>query len=224
MRSWFDVLYVLPWHETVFTALVASVALLALLSIAFAVNVLMLRIVNDRTARRWARLERRWEAPLLGVLSDPETVSELWELVEEHDQPQFVDFVLRWSRRVRGSDEEALRTAALSFLEPVTKTLHSSRVEKRTRGVQTLGTLGLPRYENEVLAALEDESPLVAMVAARSLAKKGVARYAPPILEHLHRFEDWNRNFLAAMLAAMGSNWRPRSGSLPRSDVRSTSM
>jgi hypothetical protein len=204
VRSWFDAFYGLPWHETVFAVLVASVGLLALLSLAFAANVLILRMVNDRTARRWARLEKEWEEPVLRVLDDPDSASDLWDRVEERDQLRFVDFLLRWSRRVRGGEEETFQRVALPFLEPFTRALSASRVEERTRAVETLGTLGLPRYETDVLAALDDESPLVAMVAARSLAKARLARHAPPILRHLHRFPDWNRNFLASMLAAMG--------------------
>ena len=194
----------LPLQETAFAILLVMVGLLLLLSIAFAINVLVFRVLNDRTAKRWSRLEAQWEEPLLGVLADPDSLPDLWERIDERDQSHFVDFVLRWVRRVRGGGEDVLRKAALPFLEPVARHLDAPRVEMRTHAVQTLGFLGLPRYEDEVLAAMDDESPLVAMVAARSLAKMGTVSYARPILAHLHRFEDWNQNFLASMLASMG--------------------
>jgi HEAT repeat protein len=209
VSSIFDVLDGLPQQETVFVVLVATVVLLALLAVGFAINVLIFRLLNDRTARRWSRLEEEWEVPLLEVLSNPESMSTLWDRVEKRDQPRFVDFVLRWTRRVRGVSVDVLREVALPFLDPFTKEAHASRLEDRTRAVQTLGTLGLPKYEHEVLAALGDDSPLVAMVAARSLARMGSAAYAEPILEHLDSFRDWNRNFLSAMLASMGSGAAP---------------
>jgi hypothetical protein len=64
--------------------------------------------------------------------------------------------------------------------------------------------LGLPRYASTVVAALDDPSPLVAMVAARSLAQEESTEYAHAVLKRLHRFGGWNRRFLASMLASMG--------------------
>lgn len=75
--------------------------------------------------------------------------------------------------------------------------------------MQTLGTLGLPRYSAEVLKGLYDPSPLVSMVAARYLARPEFPQYAPELMTHLHRFEGWNRRFLASMLATMGPEVSP---------------
>jgi HEAT repeat protein len=64
--------------------------------------------------------------------------------------------------------------------------------------------LGLPAHAARVIAALDDPSPLVAMVAARALALEESPEYAEAVLARLHRFGGWNRRFLASMLAAMG--------------------
>lgn len=199
----------LPVRETAFVVLILLVALLAVLSLGFAFNVLVLRIRNERTARRWARLEALWEEPVLAALADPERVPEVWKRVDDRHRVRFVDFVLRWSRRVRGRDEEVLKEVALPYLEPFVDEVEASRIEIRTRAVQVLGTLGLPRYTDAVVPALDDPSPLVAMVAARSLARMKDPRLAAEVVERLPRFRDWNRNFLASMLASMGSGAAP---------------
>lgn len=194
----------LPVQETAFAVLILIVALLALLSLAFAFNVLVLRILNERTARRWARLESLWEGPLLAALADPERLPAVYELVDDRHRVQFVDFVLRWSRRIRGRDQEVLKKAALPYLDVFVDDLDASRVELRTRAVQMLGSLGLPTYAEAVVRALDDPSPLVSMVAARALARTREPRHATEILTRLPRFREWNRNFLASMLASMG--------------------
>lgn len=199
----------LPIRETAFAVLIILVALMAALSVAFALNVLILRVRNERTARRWKRLEGLWEEPLLEALTDPDTLPALQDLVEDRYRRQFVDFVLRRARRVRGRDREILEGAAQPYLGLFEPEVESGQIELRTRAVQVLGTLGLPRYEDAVLKALDDPSPLVAMVAARSLARTGTPGYAAPILERLSRFRDWNRNFLASMLASLGAGAVP---------------
>lgn len=199
----------LPVRETAFAVLILVVGLMAVLSVAFAINVLILRILNERTARRWARLESLWEEPILNALADPERVPEVWDRVDDRHRVQFVDFVLRWSRRVRGRDAEVLREVALPYLDPFLDEVDATRMEIRTRAVQVLGTLGLPRHADAVIRALDDPSPLVAMVAARSLARTKDARHATRVLEKLGRFRDWNRNFFASMLASMGSEAIP---------------
>jgi len=55
-----------------------------------------------------------------------------------------------------------------------------------------------------VISALDDPSPLVAMVAARALAREETPEHAAEVLARLERFKGWDRRFLASMLAAMG--------------------
>ncbi|HEU5218570.1 MAG TPA: HEAT repeat domain-containing protein, partial [Gemmatimonadales bacterium] len=60
------------------------------------------------------------------------------------------------------------------------------------------------RHVGVILRALDDPSPLVAMVAARALARTGSPEYAAGILSRMHRFHHWRPSFLASMLATMG--------------------
>ena len=64
-------------------------------------------------------------------------------------------------------------------------------------------------HADTVVAALDDRSPLVAMIAARALAKKETPQYAGAVLARLHRFTSWRPSFLASMLSSMGPEIAP---------------
>ena len=77
------------------------------------------------------------------------------------------------------------------------------------RAVQVLGELGLGEYADRVIAALDDPSPLVAMVAASALARDETPEHAHEVLARLDRFSHWRHDFLTAMLASMGVKAAP---------------
>jgi len=182
----------------------AIIIALFVVTVAFCGYTLLLRWRNGRRDDLWERLRARWEQPVLGAISDPDTIPDVRAEVDARYRRHFVRFVLEYSRRVRGSERETLRRLVAPFLDEIAPQIRSPRPEVRARAVQTLGTLGLPRYADVVLDGLKDESPLVAMAAARYLARQEYAQYAPAILDQLQRFSSWNRSFLASMLANMG--------------------
>ncbi len=196
-------------RNTALLVLIGTVVALLVLAVVFALYTLALRIDNDLKERRWKRLESRWEEPLLLALADPEAIGALHEMVEPRFRLHFVRFVLDYARRVRGEERSVLRKLAEPYLGPIAERVWSKHQEIRTRAVQTLGTLGLPRYAGEVVTALDDPSPLVAMVAARALTSEEHPEHAPAVLRRLRRFETWSRSFLASMLSAMGSEGVP---------------
>jgi HEAT repeat protein len=189
--------------------LLLSVGALVALSLAFAAYTVVLRVQGDVRDRSWRALVARWEGPVLEALGDPSAVPTVHAAVGPGERLRFVRFVLEYTRRVKGEERETLRTLARPYLDRIAERASSPRVEVRSRAVQTLGTLGLPRYADEVLAALDDPSPLVAMVAARCLCRDEHPEYAPAVLRRLRRFDGWSRGFLASMLAAVGPGAAP---------------
>ena len=185
-------------------ALIALAGGLFLVTVAFSFYAIFLRLRNQRRDARRAALAERWQDALLTVLADPETIPDLHRLVDDNRHIHFVGFVLEFARRVRGEESGIMRDVVRPFLGPIAERVQSDQVEVRARAIQTLGTLGLPEHEGIVIAALDDPSPLVAMVAARALAKEGEPRYSRAVLAKIHRFRIWNRPYLASMLAAMG--------------------
>lgn len=196
-------------REPTLLALIAVVLALSLVTLAFSAYAVLLRVQNQRRDARRSALAERWQSALLDAIADPAKILELHRLVDENRRLHFVEFVLQFARRMRGSESDVLRSVVQPYMGLIAERLDSDRVEVRARAVQTLGTLGLPEHEDLVIAALDDPSPLVAMVAARALAKEEEPRYASAVLAKVHRFSEWNRLYLASMLAAMGPEVSP---------------
>lgn len=200
--------------ESGMIALTLVIGALFLVSLAFSGYAILLRARHQRRELLWNELSARWEGPVLAAIVDPDQIPAAQATVSEEHQLHFVRFVLEYSRRVRGAERRTLRTLVEPYLDGIAERASDRRSEVRTRAVQTLGSLGLPKYSKEVLAGLEDASPLVSMVAARYLARREFPEFAPAVMKHLHRFEGWNRRFLASMLATIGPEASPvlRSG------------
>lgn len=196
--------------ESALYALSAVILALFAVTIAFSGYAVLLRARHDRKEALWEKLSAKWQEPVLAVIMDPAQIPAAQALVADEHRLHFVRFVLEYSRRVKGEERETLRQLAHPFLEGVVAQTGDRRSEIRTRAIQTLGTLGLPAYGDYVVAGLSDPSPLVSMVAARYLARKEFPQYAIHVLDHLDRFEGWNRRFFASMLAAMGPEVAPR--------------
>ena len=189
--------------------LVTVIVALFAATLLFALYAVLVRLEHQRREARDRRLTKRWRDGLLRALVEPAAVAELHEVVEGRYRRHFVNFVLEHSRRVRGEEKETLRRIALPYLPLIADRAKHRDPEVRTRAIQTLGTLGLPSYSETLLEALDDPSPLVSMVAARYMARQDYPQLAGPILDHLERFEGWNRRFLSSMLASMGPEVSP---------------
>lgn len=201
---------VLTLSDSALIILVIAIAALFVVTAAFSTYAVFVRLNNQRRDRRWVTLTARWQQPVLAALVDPEQSAAVHATVEERYRRHFVQFVLEYVRRVRGEERHTLRALALPYLPLIAPRARHRRSEIRTRAIQTLGTLGLPTYADTLIAALDDPSPLVSMVAARYVARQDFPELAGPVLAHLGRFEGWNRRFLASMLAAMGPDVAPR--------------
>lgn len=185
-------------------AIMVVVALLGLATVGLSAYALIMRSVHMRRERELKDLSQLWLEPMLGAIADPDRVPAVQRLVDEHDQVRFLNFVIEYTRRVRGTERDVLRDLARPFLPTIVPSTEARRTEERAWAVQVLGTLGLPEHEQEVLDALDDPAPLVAMIAARALARRSTPQYAPAVLSHLDRFGGWSKMFLSSMLAAMG--------------------
>jgi len=184
--------------------LIVVIAVLLVCTVVLSAYAIMMRFRHAANAKAAQDLKERWRDPVLGAVADPTLVPSVQGLVGDEDAIPFLGFVIEYARRVRGEEKGVLRDLVKPFLPRMVERAHVRRVEMRAWAIQTLGTLGLPEYEDEVVAALDDPSELVAMVAARGLARQETPQYASAVLERLDRFSGWNRHFLASMLAAIG--------------------
>lgn len=191
-------------REPALTLLIIGIVVFTAAALILALAAVLLRLGNDRKARRWGRLEAAWEPACLDVVVGQEPLERMWALVAPRDRRYFLNFLLRFAKRVSGPERRIVDELAEPYLDLVVPQLRYRTPERRARAVQTLSKLGRRRYANRLLQALDDPSPLVAMVAARALARRESPDFAGAILQRLHRFDQWRPSFLASMLAAMG--------------------
>lgn len=196
-------------HQGILSILIVLIGIFFSLSLLFALGTVYLRFRNLQKEKFWRRLEAKWEERLLLILEGEAEPQTLWDQVRRKEGLYFVDFLFRYSQRLRGMEEEVLNQIAKPFLSPIAARLKGGDPEQRARAIITLSALGLEEYGDLIISYLDDPSPLVAMIAARSLARKDHLEFAPHIISHLHRFESWSRNYLTSLLKAIGPGGTP---------------
>jgi HEAT repeat protein len=195
--------------ETAIRAVVISVLALFVLTVLFALLVLFLRTRHVRGRRRREDLAGRWRDLLLDVLGGERPESELTAAVRPGEELAFLAFLLPFARRVKGQETDALHRLAAPSLPRMEHALARRSAEIRAVAVQTLGAFGMPEYAPQVVGALDDPSPYVAMTAAQALARREHASYANAVVGRLWRFTSWSVELLSAMLARVGPTVAP---------------
>ena len=174
------------------------------LCLVLAIAAILLRLRNTVVAERWARLERRWESAVLEALEGDRSIAELGRAIPATDTTYFAGFLARFARQLRGPELDRLTALAAPLAPAIRAQLRSGSAERRAQAVSTLGLLSPAQAGPALLAALDDPSLLVAMVAARALARERRPEHAEILVAHLHRFQHWRPGFLAAMLSELG--------------------
>lgn len=195
--------------DLILLAVSIATAVLLAVSVTLVIVVAGLRMHNERRALHDARVHARWEPVLLDVLAGAAAIDDIIAAVRPGEGRSFLEFLFRYARLLSGEDRAAVSEIARPFLGHLQSELRSRAAERRARAVQLLSTLDLDGQAATVLDALHDPSPLVAMVAARALAKKDHPEHIDAVLGSLHRFDLWNPNFLASMLASVGIQVAP---------------
>ena len=199
----------LPPGDRVLSILAVSILVLFLLAIFLAFLTVVIRVRNSRGTRLGAFRKAKWDPVILEVLEGTKGPEELLDLVEPGEELAFLSFLLLYARRIRGGERGILQVLAGPHLHPLVERTRAGRTEQRAWAVQTLGLMGMPRYADTLLEALDDPSPLVSLIAAQSLAKRGSAESAQFVLERLHRYSEFHVAFLSGLLADAGPDAAP---------------
>lgn len=182
-----------------------SIVLLMLALLGFLIAALLLRRGNDRKAREWERFEREWGELVEAVHAGRATGADVRAAVAAGEKLQFVDFLYKQAQRTEDPARRAvLSRLAMPYLPQIASRTSGADPERRARAVKTLAELGGESYSQELINALDDPSPLVAMSAARALAAEPSAKSVREIVTRVDRFAAWNRRFLRATLAQLG--------------------
>jgi len=187
------------------------IAGLLLLTLAVAAYALLARLSGNRRARRRVRLEAGWLQGVLGLFTDPAAPGALPDPTTLHPQDRlhFLEFLLRHVRLLKGEERDRLEDGARPYLPGLAPLLRDRDPYQRARAAEILGQLGLPAFAPQLRAALEDTTELVAMVAARALAREGDVDSVHPVLASLARFENWSPQYLVALLVNFGAGAAP---------------
>lgn len=185
-------------------ALLAFIVLVSLSALGFVLASLTLRADNNRVARRWAAFEARWDPVMLEILAGSAVAGDLLRLVAPSEHRWFVEYLLRYGRRIRGPERQHLRALARPCLYAISGDLAHRSVERRARAVQAVGELGPDDYREELLAALDDPAPLVAMIAAVTLSRGYREGDAPRVIRSVNRLQLLTNRLLVSMLQRLG--------------------
>lgn len=183
--------------------LILTVVFLFVLTIIIAIGVVLLRMKNNLVANRFSHLEKSWEGQIMRVLSsdDPEIPA---MNIKRRDRIFFVQYLYRFASRLRGQELQIIKDLAQPYLAIIAKKLKRGYPELRARNINILATLGFPEFIDPIIEALEEDSPIVKMAAARILAHADYPQHIDLILPELSHFDEWSMNFLSSMLSEMG--------------------
>lgn len=201
---------VLLGQDRLFLFLVSAIVFLIVATFVFAITSVILRYRHVRSQRKWLRLEEKWEPVFMDVLVEAKPLEALWDLVETGEELPLLAYLLRYSRLVKGRERTTVNALACRYLDHVVPHSTSRMAERRARAIQMLGELGIPEFSSPVIAALDDPSPLVAMIAASALMAQPSEEFTTAVLARLDRFTVWRPSYLAALMAAPGPSTGPR--------------
>ncbi len=175
------------------------------LALVLAVAAFWERTVIRARQRTANELKARWADPVWRVLFGRAPLKTVWSLVDDRHVLDFVAYLFPLIRRVDGSERLKLAEMVRPYLPRVRSELRRRSAGRRAMAVEALGYFGDPEDVPRLLAALDDRSPLVSMVAVRALAERqGSWENAATILHSLDRFGSWDPGFLATLLVELG--------------------
>lgn len=168
-----------------------------------------LRSRNLHKAHFWGELESRWEPLLEDIAKGRRVPDVIRPLVKPDEELYFVDLIMRRAVAAPAQQTSIYRDLAAPYLKVLSERVATGDREQRARAVHTLAVLGEQQYLPVFMKALEDKSPLVALLSARALATWGEPAVAEHLLPALQRFEAWNPNVLASLLVSLGKTVAP---------------
>ncbi len=186
-----------------------SVLVLLLLTFAFGMLALGLRLQHNRYERMWSGLYQLWEVDILDVLSGDMSPVEFRKLIKPEHELNFVRFLAPYGWRLRGSDLSTLKALAQHYMPHVARQLQHKDPGVRAWAVNVINLFGMPDYEFEIFKSLEDKASVVVMFAASTLLAQKRVHYIMPVMDHMQRFDKWNVNAMASLISGMGQDAVP---------------
>lgn len=198
--EFFDVAY----SDAGFRLLVVVVAALLNVALVFAAGATLLRGVTKTRQHRRARQHGTWMPLLQDVQRGRCSPTALQAAVRPTETLSFLKFLSAQAPGADAGQLGTLRLLAEPFLPAAVRSVDARALEVRARRIEMLGWLGGSSYDQVLLDALHDSSPLVVIVALRALVRRGNPQHVEPIVEHLPRYRAWSQQGVAGLLAELG--------------------
>ncbi len=189
--------------------LIILVFVLLIISLFLGIMVIYLRYRNQAAFKRWNRLENKWNTIMTQILAGNMEPERLVKTVQKSERLYFIQYLMRFAERFSGREMKVIEELARPILPSIVKRTVGGDPERRARAIQTLSVLGFDEFSYAIVKGLDDPSPMVAMVAARSLARKDYPEYIKFILPRLDRFENWSMNYFSSLLTSFGRDVLP---------------
>ncbi|NQV38287.1 MAG: HEAT repeat domain-containing protein [Candidatus Marinimicrobia bacterium] len=188
------------------TLIILVILVFVLLGIALllALMTIYLRFRNMAMSKRWRKLEEKWNSIIIQIISEKVPIERLTATIHKSEKLYFIQFLMRFAERFTGKEFKIIEQLARPFLPLIVERSQGGNPERRARAIQTLSVLGFDEFSYSIVKSLDDESPMVAMVAARSLARKDYSDYIKFILPRMDRFENWSLNYFSSLLTSFG--------------------
>ena len=180
-----------------------------LLSVFFLLFTVFLRLINMWKFKHWSYLEKVWSPVLLDILTGDKVKEDLWHHVANRDRVFFINFLFRYILRLKGEETAILTELAKPYVHIIAPKMKSKNPEIRANTIKMVSILAFDSYSQEIISSLEDPSPLVSMVTARSIARQGKIEYSKNIIRNLYKFENWSSTFIGSMIKSMGPEILP---------------
>lgn len=196
----------IDWSDPVLWLLVFYILALLVLASGLVFLTIQLHHNNEKKSLHWQQREAKWTPLIMAVQSGQLWPDALMEQIPADERFFFIDFAMRYVPHMPPDVRAALSEQLNPTLDLLVRKLKSGDDEQRARVVLTLTTLNFTRYQSALAESLEDESPLVAMLAARALSDAGAIKYLNTILERLDLFQSWSLSYLVSMLVALAKD------------------
>lgn len=190
---------------------IAAVLVLTAFTLSFMGYAFLLHLRSLRVERQRSTLENRWKGRLLDAATgesapapDRDAPGAEAPEVDEKDRVIFLELVTKYARALEGPERQNIERVGRPYLDALDPILDDPDAYRRAYALDILGELGYEEGEARIARGLGDESGLVAMVAARALARHGDPSHVPLLLSRLETFESWSANYLSSLLVSFG--------------------
>ncbi|MCL1598418.1 MAG: hypothetical protein M3094_04495 [Actinomycetia bacterium] len=182
-------------------SLLGFVGALLVINVIFAGMVLLLRVRSNGRAKRYDRIEGRWEPVIVGIVGGSgEPVPD----VPDDEVRHVLEIAARFARRLKGHELESVRRFSSPYVDRLLEDLRDPSPEKRGAAVDKISVLALDSHAEYIVSALDDPSSRVSLVAARALSHPNRLECTVAVLDRLHRYAHWSPSLISTMLAQVG--------------------